>query len=574
MPTVRKFSGLPFVLSLAVLPAAGAQEPEKAPTFYESLDVQVANVEVFVTDKSGQRVTGLTREDFQLSEDGKPVAISNFFAVAGEPPDAPVTMTPAPEAPPQAVDIGEQRLQLAIVVDNMNLLAPDRNRLLKSVRETVISRLRPDELALVAKYDGTSVDVVQNLTADKDLLRAALDEVQRSAPAGVAQAMDRRRLLQEIERADTLDGRRPDMAEIAAKEVYDGIHIYVERRATEIRAALGALTRFTDSLAGLPGRKALLYVGSGLSVRPGQSFFQAWQSKFASLNKAVGGAGFDSFETDLTSSFEEMAQHANGNRITLYTLGTTQELSGRSPESSLAVTWSPELEAAEVANLAASLNLLADATGGLSSVDAIEPGPLLARMCDDFSSYYSLGFVPRSRRDGQRHRIEVALRGHPGLVVRHRDGRRERLQQDRMSDRTLAALLFDSAENPLEVALDVAGVTKNDKGQIMVEVLVKFPLGRLVLLPQAKFHEGKVSVWVASRDQHGRSSPVQEIAVPIRVPNEQLLTALSQIAVYKMPLLLRPEEHRIAVTVRDELGNVESSVIAAFKPGQTAAAGH
>jgi hypothetical protein len=156
-------------------------------------------------------------------------------------------------------------------------------------------------------------------------------------------------------------------------------------------------------------------------------------------------------------------------------------------------------------------------------------------------------------------------------VVRHRDGRRERLNKERMGDRTLAALLLDSGANPLEVALEVVGETKNDKGQLVVEMLVKFPLGRLVLLPQAKFHEGKVSVWVGSRDLRGRSSPVQEIAVPIRVPNEQLLTALSQTAAYKMPLLLRPEEHSIAVTVRDELGNVESSVTTVFKPGQTAA---
>ena len=568
---VRTLSALPFLLSLALLPAAaGAQDAEKQ-TFYELLDVQVANVEVFVTDSSGKRVTGLTRDDFQLLEDGKPVAITNFFAVDGEPAAAPGGLTPAGAPPPQEAGSDEQRLHLAILIDNMNLLAQDRNRLLKSLRETVIPRLRPDELALVAKYDGTSVEVVQKLTADKDLLRAALDEVSHGAPLGVEHAMDRRQLLREIDQSDTLNGARPDQAEAIAKEVYDGIRLYVQRRADETRATLGALTRFVDGLAGLPGRKAVLYVGGGLSVRPGQSFFQAWQVKFSSLSNAVGASRLDGFETDLTHSFEEMAQHANGNRVTLYTLGTTQELSGRSPESSQSPTWSVELEATEVANLGESLRRLADATGGLASVDAIEPGPLLARMCDDFSSYYSLGFVPQGRRDGKRRGIKVALRGHPNLVVRHRDGRRERLNKERMGDRTLAALLLDSGANPLEVALEVVGETKNDKGQLVVEMLVKFPLGRLVLLPQAKFHEGKVSVWVGSRDLRGRSSPVQEIAVPIRVPNEQLLTALSQTAAYKMPLLLRPEEHSIAVTVRDELGNVESSVTTVFKPGQTAA---
>jgi hypothetical protein len=143
-----------------------------------------------------------------------------------------------------------------------------------------------------------------------------------------------------------------------------------------------------------------------------------------------------------------------------------------------------------------------------------------------------------------------------------------------MSDRTLAALLLDAGpnpgsnpgQNPLDVALEIGRETKNAKGQLEVEVLVKFPLARLVLVPQGGVHEGKVSVWVSARDLRGRLAPVQEIAVPIRIPNDQLLTALGQTAAYKMPLVLRPEEHRIAVAVRDEIGNVDSTVTAAFKP--------
>jgi VWFA-related protein len=588
---VRKLAAVPFVLSLLLVPAAlGAQEAGKETTFYESLDVQVVNVEVFVTDKSGKRVTGLTRDDFQLLEDGKPVAISNFFAVGGEaseeppPPATPPTLASAP--PPPVPQTDEQRLHLAIVIDNLSLTARTRNRLLKSLRETVIPRLRPGELALVASYDGSSVELLQGLTADKALLLTAIDQVEQGAPRGVEREMERRRLLQEIDEADAVGrgggpvseaaARESQVAEAAAKEIYPGIRLYVQQRYDETRATLGALTRFTDTLAGLPGRKALLYVGGGLSVRPGQAFFQAWQSKFGSLDKAVGGSPFDGFEHDLTRFFDEMAQHANGNRVIFYTLGATEELGGgASVQARQASSWSAELEMTETANLTESLHRLADGTGGLTSVNANDPGFILARMCDDFDTYYSLGFIPQDRRDGKQRKLEVVLSKdlkQRGLVVRSRDSRRDQPNRERMTNRTLAALLLDSGQNPLEVALDVVKETKNDKGQLVVDVMVKFPIARLVLLPQGTFHEGKVSVWVGTRDLRGRSSPVQEIAVPIRVPNDQLLTALGQTAAYKMPLLLRPEEHRIAVTVRDELGNVDSAVTAAFKPGQTAAA--
>jgi len=565
-----------LVLSCLLLPAAGAQEKADEPTFYESIDVQVVNLEVYVTDKDGKRITGLTRDDFQLREDGKPVEISNFFAVGDEAPDAtapnPSPVPPVkvpPPAPPALPE--EQRLHLAIVVDNLSLLPAGRNRLLKSLRDEVIPRLRPDDLALVATYQGSTVEWAQGLTADKAALLASLGTVAQGAPRGVEREMERHRLLQQIDQADLIAGPRPDLAEEIAKEVYQEIRTYTQRRYTETRGTLGAIDGFIDTLAGLPGRKALLYVGGGLSLHPGESFYQAWQKKFAALSLKVGASELDAFDQDTTSLFEKMIQHANGNRVTFYTLAASQELSGLSAESGGSATWSSDLEATEFVNLTESLHRLADGTGGLASVNASDPRPILARLCDDFGSYYSLGFVPQGRRDGKNRKLDVAVRGRRDLLVRHRSGRRERPLGERMTDRTLAALLLDPGQNPLEMALDVGRETKNEKGQLQVEVLVKFPIARLVLLPQGNVHEGRVSVWVSARDQHGRNSPVQEIAIPIRVPNDQLLTALGQTAAYKMPLLLRPEEHRIAVAMRDELGNVDSAVTASFKPGQTAA---
>jgi VWFA-related protein len=559
---------------------AGAQAADEEQTFYESVDVQVVNLEVFVTDKSGQRVTGLARDDFQVLEDGKPVKVTNFFAVGEEAAPSPGAAaspeTPAATAPPPSETVPEeQRLHLAIVIDNLSIIPQARIRLLEALRKEVIPHLRPDDLALVATYEGSSVNLVQGLTSDKSALLAALDTVARGAPRGVERSMDRRQLLSQIDRADRTGGQQPghaaDMAIEDAQEVYAAIRSYVQQRFNETRGTLDALTGFTDALAGLPGRKSLLYVGGGLSLRPGEAFFQAWQSKFADLSNSVGASDFDGFENDLTRFFEQLVQHANSNRVTFYTLGATEELAGVSAESGGSSTWTTQLATTEEMNLTESMRRLGDGTGGLASVNAINPRLILARMLDDFNAYYSLGFVPQGKPDGKNRKIQVSVRGRRDLVVRHRDGRRERASRERMTDRTLAALLLDPGANPLELTVDFVRETKNAKGQLEVEAMVKFPIGRLVLLPQGKFHEGKVSVWVSSRDQRGRSSAVQEIAIPIRVPNDQLLTVLSQFAAYKMPLLLRPEEHRIAVAMRDELGNVDSAVTVSFKPGQTEA---
>src|SRR6185436_14388810 len=190
------------LLLLAALPAAAqkpaAQEPQSAQegeTFFESIDVQVVNLEVFVTDRKGQRVTGLTRDDFEVLEDGKPIELSNFFAVSAEQREVPPS-EPAPEAAPAeakeaAGEIpAEQRLHLAIVVDDLTLIPQNRNRLLQAVERDVLPRLRPDDFTMVAVIDGGAVRITQGLTTVPDQIRKALDDATRSALLGTARLMD------------------------------------------------------------------------------------------------------------------------------------------------------------------------------------------------------------------------------------------------------------------------------------------------------------------------------------------------------------------------------------------------
>jgi len=549
-----------LILPLSLLrppPANGQAEPG----YSESIDVQVTNLEVFVTDKSGRRVMGLTREDFQVLEDGRPVDVTNFFAVGGEEPAAAAPL--APLAP------NEQKLRLAIVIDDLSLGGQSRGRLLKALREQVIPRLRTEDTALVAIYTGSAVEVVQGLTADKRLLLAALDRVAAGAPRGTERMTEGRRLLQDIDQAHAPENARLESAEDNAAVIYNTIRLYSQKRYEESRDAIAALTDFVDILAGLPGRKSLLYVAGGLSMRPGEAFYRVWQKKFSQLSRQVGATSLDAFSHDLTVAFSAMVQHANGNRVTVYTLGGTEELAGLSAGEGRS-SWTPDIESLEQKNLTDSLLRLADGTGGLASVNAGDPGTTMAQMNDDFQSYYSLGIGPGAQHgpEGKERRIEIVLRDRRDLVVRARSGYRERPDRERMTDRTRAVLLLDSGENPLEVTLEFTRETKKGAEQLEVEMLVKFPLAHLVLLPNGDFHEGKVSIWVSARDAGGRISPVREVTVPIRVPNDQLLTVLGQNGAYKMPLVLHTGEHRIAVTVRDENGHVDSAVSVPFKPGQ------
>ncbi len=63
---------------LLLLPGAATAQGKKAPaaeedTFFGSFDVNVVTVDVFVTDRDGKFVPGLTQDDFEIFEAGKPV---------------------------------------------------------------------------------------------------------------------------------------------------------------------------------------------------------------------------------------------------------------------------------------------------------------------------------------------------------------------------------------------------------------------------------------------------------------------------------------------------------------------
>jgi hypothetical protein len=81
-----------------------------------------------------------------------------------------------------------------------------------------------------------------------------------------------------------------------------------------------------------------------------------------------------------------------------------------------------------------------------------------------------------------------------------------------------------------------------------------------VLLPERRFHSGQITIFVVAEDDKGRVSPVQTVEVPIRIPTDRLAEALGGVGGYRVGLLVRPGPHRLAIGVRDEIGDVISTI--------------
>jgi VWFA-related protein len=586
-----------MVGALALAAAVAGQEPvapppaEPAPAappspYFEVLDVQVVNVEVFVTDRQGRPVTGLGREDFEIFEDGEPVAISNFYAVhdpgasageaegvgeAAEPGEPPAGTEPAAVAPVPE----EQRLNLVVFLDHMSLQAISRNQLLPTI-ERLLTELRPDDRVSIVVYDG-AVKPLLEPTSDPQPIREALERASKLGTRGNQIVADRLQVLREIERAPMPGDFGPfaqDSSREEARAAHDGILLYGEQRLGEARRVTAALSQSAASLAGARGRKVLVYVGEGFSERPAEALLQAWYSKFGALAQQFGviGGQLEAFTRNTTKLVEDVVEQANANLVTLYTVGppgrgASAEEGQGDRSSSGARLWGPETAAVESFNRSAPLLRLAQETGGRAAVDGPNPATIFKWLDQDLRSYYSLGYVPPNSADGKAHAIEVKARDR-GLRVRHRSGYIAKTADQRMRDRTLSALMLGADDNPLEVAIDFGKETIDEKGRWLVEFTVKFPMANVFLVPQERHHEGRLTIFVGSRSEDGGVSDIQKIVVPVRVPNDRLLTALGQTAGYRATLLMRPGKHQVAAGVRDELGNVEAAVRVSHVAGE------
>lgn len=151
---------LPLLASLlAPAPAVSQepQEPDTAPTI--KVDVDVVNILASVRNKKGGLVTGLTKDDFILKEDGKLQTIRYFARES----DLPVTMG-------LLVDVSHSQ---------ENLIEIQKHAALQFFSQV----LRKGDLAFLISF-GQDVELLQDFTSSQQLLRAGLERLRVNAPVG------------------------------------------------------------------------------------------------------------------------------------------------------------------------------------------------------------------------------------------------------------------------------------------------------------------------------------------------------------------------------------------------------
>jgi VWFA-related protein len=391
---------------------AGQSQPAAQPPTFKA-EVEYVEVDALVTDSEGRFVRDLTRDDFQILEDGRLQTINSFSLV-----DIPVERADRPlfEAAPIEPDVltnerpFDGRLYV-LILDDVHTEALRSQHVKIAARQFIERNLGANDLMAIVHTGGRS-ETAQEFTGNKRLLLASVDkflgrkiesatlarsnEFQRSGnspgdPWEAERAYNARTTLTAVksvaEWLSGVRGRRKTIIFMSEGIDYDISDIIPQYNAPTNSASM-VIDDIRETIAATARSNVSIY-----SVDP------RGLAQMAEVDAAVG-----SWADQLSSSGVSTFTDAEGNQR-------------QSPAGLGASGIRRELQLSQD-----SLRSLADETNGFAAVNSNDFASVFARIVRDNSSYYLLAYYPSSdRRDGRFHRIQVRV-SRPGLTVRARRG--------------------------------------------------------------------------------------------------------------------------------------------------------
>jgi VWFA-related protein len=424
---LRHFVSLPGSALLAT--TARAAQQSDAPRI--SVTTRVVQVSIAVHDKNGRPVNDLVKEDFVVTDKGKPQTVASFVRSSDVAAAAPA-VAPAPGAPRtwsnRADSVaGGRRSVTAILLDGLNT----------NVKDQVFAKEKI--LAFLRKLGGQDSVALYLLTTDLQVLHDFTDD---------AQALVR-----------TLEGQEAKVLMQWARERGAGS---MRGRLRHDRASytLGALRAIGEHLSRIPGRKNLIWVTSGFPMlimerergRPG--YIHDLTPEMRAVAKAIGDAD--------VALYPVSAMGLVGVPQITAAQGATRTLGRGSRSLGPAITHSRQ-----AGPLEDMMDAIAEDTGGRAFYERNDLDVALQQTLQDLGSTYTLTFHPsHDEWNGEYRQIRVQLR-RKGLKARHRPGY-VAVPDGPADTRDADTVLMDAIDNPLDstgITLTVSDATGEDPGE-------------------------------------------------------------------------------------------------------------
>ena len=544
-------------MAVAGTPSAQQAQPSQPRSVFRTR-LNLISVDVIVRDKSGAVVRGLTANDFEIREDGRPQEVSSFSfeeisqkalpavesaellagvearlaedAKRAATPATAAAKAPEPATPaPMTSEMLAGRRLITLVFDVSSMQPEDVQRAVDSAQKYVSEQMSAADLIAVATV-GSTLSVLTDFTADRSKVAAALgtlaftEGTATEAPAATTAATDE--------------------AAAAAEEPVEADAAELDMFNNDVR--LRALKTLAEALSPIEQKKAILYFSAGMQ-RSGQDN----QVELRSAINAAVRANVAIYPID-TRGLQAVvpggdARQASGRGQALF--------SGRGVQQQFA----------QLASSQDTLTSLAADTGGRAFTDSNDFGEAFARVQRDMSAYYLLGYSStNTAKDGRFRRIQVRTK---------RDGLRVEARAGYYADRDFTHTSRTDRETQLEEQM-FAAVSATD-----LPVLVSGGWFRLAAdryyVPVALTVPGSavpvanntdpVSLDVLGMVRDERNFPVGRFRETLKLPPGTGTTLAGKQILYQSGVTLPPGRFAVKVVVRENatglMGSFEAPIV-------------
>ena len=542
-----------LLLCLNPIISSNAQvAPPDQPSF--KARTELINVPVVVTDKSGAHIRNLTKEDFQLFEDGKERSLAVFEEVTNSHAPGPdVNSQSAQFTNVRTEDVSAQQLMM-IVLDLINTPAEDQIYTRNQLRQFLADPANAGHAISIFTVGRTGVKLVHRFSTDPKALIAALKDADGSRPP-VVEAPSWAYLPDGKDKASKIL-RSMGEFQVDSDEVASSFD-----RRTEATLTLQGLQQIAQACAGLPGRKNLVWASAGFPFVLNET----------SMTLREGGGGSDT-PANMLPLYQETWKMLNQAQIAVYPVDVhgLGEMPGPAtvpaknplPDPFTHGQW---LRAGNIG----TFETFAHATAGRAFYNRNNLKAAIQQAVDDSSSYYLLAFyLDHSDTKAGWRTLDVKVK-RDGAQVLARTGFLVAVPSGHEQDDAR-----DQVQMALNSPVDYTGIHITGKWQELQSapepgkkklIFVLTMPANFADVDVSNHNHFQVDFWATAWDKNGTVAGNLMQSMEGNFTQETLRRFESNGTDYRGALALAPGEYQVRFVVRDRLSGRMGSVSSPVK---------